>query len=921
MKRNPLEIIANAKRRKTADLDLSDLGLSSLPDEVGTLFHLQSLRLAGNHLKSLPPLLGCKKLRAIHLDGNKLSEFPQDLVQLPNLRTLVLAGNRLKSLPVTVGDFPQLETLSLAQTRISSIPPELGKLKKLRVLNLSDNQLKLLPPEIGDLAALRELDLSSNRLMSLPPTIGRLGMLKDLVLCNNRLNFLPLEIGQLRSLEDLSLSGNPLAALPPELGGLAQLRSLYLVQTSLQQLPVEMVRLEKLERLVLNEEQLRLIISREGNQHLVERLMYIGSGGTESGAAKGVNTFEYIPPEILDQKPREILHYILQHQNREEKKQPVNEAKVIFVGQAGVGKTSLVKRLRHQAFDPKEKMTEGIEINQWFVQAEDKRIRLNTWDFGGQEIMYATHQFFLTKRAVYVLVLDSRQSEQDGRVEYWLKIIQVFGEDSPVIVVCNKSDQHQMELDWRGLQERWPNIKGFIRNASCETKAGIEEARRAIISAVAGLEHVHYELLASWAQVKDHLEQMEEDYLSYADYEQICLHAGVRDDDSQRVLIRFLHDLGIVLNFQGDPRLEDTNILNPEWATKGVYQILNSNELFQAKGVLKLESLRHILDASKYPRDKHLFIINMMRKFELCFDFEGAADQFLVPDLLPKEETYTGDWDDSLRFEYHYDVLINSIISRFIVRMHAHIPPGNCWRTGALVRSEEGRARALVRAYPSEMRIVVAVSGKAAARQALKETIRAEFKSIHATLPRVQVREKIALPSHPDVLVRYDHILRLSQSGVDTFIPEDLPDSLRTGSPIVVNVAELLDYFQVGTMTKPTSRKEERPPERAPLDHTLDLMAQRYATHALWLIVLAIVLTLGAVGVAIWLWSWNKVEPWTYGFGVVSLLASSVYFAKSRRELSWKGIYNHILEARKETLYKEFGVPWNGRSHVRRARP
>ncbi len=52
------------------------------------------------------------------------------------------------------------------------------------------------------------------------------------------------------------------------------------------------------------------------------------------------------------------------------------------------------------------------------------------------------------------------------------------------------------------------------------------------------------------------------------------------DDFSHRNLIRFLHDLGIALNYQDHPILQDRNILNPEWVTGGVYKILNSNELY-----------------------------------------------------------------------------------------------------------------------------------------------------------------------------------------------------------------------------------------------------------------------------------------------------------------------------------------------------
>ena len=44
---------------------------------------------------------------------------------------------------------------------------------------------------------------------------------------------------------------------------------------------------------------------------------------------------------------------------------PLNEAKLILVGFGGVGKTSLVKRLIHDRFDPREAMTDGIAIADW----------------------------------------------------------------------------------------------------------------------------------------------------------------------------------------------------------------------------------------------------------------------------------------------------------------------------------------------------------------------------------------------------------------------------------------------------------------------------------------------------------------------------------------------------------------------------
>ena len=66
-----------------------------------------------------------------------------------------------------------------------------------------------------------------------------------------------------------------------------------------------------------------------------------------------------------------------------------------------------------------------------------------------------------------------------------------------------------------------------------------------------------------------------------------------------------------------DPRLGDTNVLNPEWVTNGIYKIINSNLLFHSKGQLDYSLLNQIFNNdTKYPIEKWPFIIDMMKKFE-----------------------------------------------------------------------------------------------------------------------------------------------------------------------------------------------------------------------------------------------------------------------------------------------------------------
>ena len=106
----------------------------------------------------------------------------------------------------------------------------------------------------------------------------------------------------------------------------------------------------------------------------------------------------------------------------------------------------LVGTLVGREFNPREEATEGIDIVRWQVSADGGgEVRLKVWDFGGQEIMHATHQFFLTRRSLYVLVVDALVGAEDNRVEYWLKIIQSFGKEAPVLVVGNKIDRQSAD--------------------------------------------------------------------------------------------------------------------------------------------------------------------------------------------------------------------------------------------------------------------------------------------------------------------------------------------------------------------------------------------------------------------------------------------------------------------------------------------
>jgi hypothetical protein len=78
---------------------------------------------------------------------------------------------------------------------------------------------------------------------------------------------------------------------------------------------------------------------------------------------------------------------------------PLNELKLLVVGNEAVGKTSLLRYLiEGKARNPRETKTRGIVHHEKIMiqgwSPGNCQVQLNVWDFGGQEMMRGTHRFF-----------------------------------------------------------------------------------------------------------------------------------------------------------------------------------------------------------------------------------------------------------------------------------------------------------------------------------------------------------------------------------------------------------------------------------------------------------------------------------------------------------------------------------------------
>lgn len=733
---------------KLTALDLRRNQLTELPPEIGNFTHLTTLNLNGNQLTELPPEIGnLTELTKLTLDGNQLTELPPEIGKLTNLKTLHLYGNSLNKLPPEIGKLVCLNDLILGTTQLEELPPEIGDLTVLTELYAFHNPLRDLPPEIGKLTNLRHLDLDGTSLARLPPEIGQLVELTTLLVGEHAgsspdLKTLPAEIGSLTKLTSLYLRGNQLTGLPPEIGNLTKLKSLRLSENQLTRLPPEIGNLTVLESLNLSENQLTELPPEIDS---LTNLTSLGLHGNDLG----------IPQSVLQEsRPADILAYYFENLGGSA---PLNEIKLLLVGRGGAGKSSIRDRLIHDTFDPKKAETPGIEIDDWSLNTETGEVCVHVWDFAGQQITHATHQFFLTERSVYVVVLDARADTQDQDAEYWLRIIRAFGGDSPVIVVLNKIKDKPFEVDRFALQDRFPTIVGFVETDCGFGKHGfgITDLERLLRTTIEGVEEVGAPFPTVWSQLKKRFGAMRKklgtDYINFDDFREECGDAGEEDPVKQERLARVLHALGVILHFVDDRRLRDTTVLNPHWVTNSAYKLLRLKEGPKSKGVLSYREARRALPDDKPKMVR--YILDLLCRFELCFPLEGKTERWLVPEVLPRFQPPLGEeWKDpdALRLRYRYPILPEGVIPRLITRTYP-LSEGEevvRWRGGVILTLDE--ATALVRAEANAATVhVVVKGGEPEARLRLATLVREQFAQIHGDVPGLSPVEDLEIDGRP----------------------------------------------------------------------------------------------------------------------------------------------------------------------------
>ena len=633
-------------------LGIYNIGLENIPKEVLALKKLKILNLQNNQIVEINSLKEIQTLECLDLENNQIIDI-QALKKLKHLKKLDLANNKIEDI-TALKNLKFLEELYIKNNQIKNIDEikNIDYFTKTKVIFLQGNLIEDITG-LSELKQITYLDLNNNKIKDISP-LNKLIKLEKLWLDNNFIEDIS-PLNKLNNLKWVNLKFNPIKRLPEWITDFG------------------------------------LKIKWENNSYNNNCITFYN------------NPVEFPPLAIVKNGENAIKNYFEQLKDKTDQ---LFEAKIIIIGEERAGKSTLVDALVNPDFNInfKKETTKGINLEKWIIPKKEtgtlKNFRFNIWDFGGQQIYHSIHQFFLTKRSLYLLLFESRKDPRYDDFYFWLSIINSMAENSPIVIIQNKIDQDSIKFSTKNYREAFPQIVADAQQISCNTNhedwsgyysKKLISLKKLIYEIIRNkkLKGVGDELPKAWIEIRKEINKLQssgQNYMSYTDYLKVCSKYDLTEEQAN-FLSEYFHDLGIFLHFKSDIHLKNTIFLDHNWVTKAVYNVLDNNKIKDKNGKFTDEDLIEIWKEPEFAR-KQSELLNLMKnkKFKICYQHNDGY--YLIPQLFshePKDFEWKSNKTD-IRIKLKYDFMPKGIISQLIVEMHQYIYKDIFWLNGVVFK-------------------------------------------------------------------------------------------------------------------------------------------------------------------------------------------------------------------------------------------
>ncbi|KAL3880394.1 hypothetical protein ACJMK2_032638 [Sinanodonta woodiana] len=719
--------------------------LIKLPDDFFTRFcNIQTFELGEKRsflamFHALPEGIStCKDLKIIHIQNTALQNLPKDFFEGPTVRIikleripltkitdhwpkqssikqLHLTGLLLKEIPDGVGEFNELLELDLSCNPITTLPDSLAKLTNLHTLSL--NGIPWITLE-GDKTQLTKEQYESWHLDN--PYINMifpLGTAEELYLefdtnCNGSLDEMEISRMNLKYFFDIPRLGiNDIndevnGGLPPVLFELKSLKKLGLEFQAITMIPASINLLQNLQDLSLKHNP--LLEQLPGTLGLLPNIQTIRLSSCPS--------LRTPPIEVVSRGFEPIKAYLKKLAGGFTE---CRRTKLMVVGLGGAGKTSLLMALtsmnKKTSGTEKENPTDGIDIKSWTVKnSENVDVTFSTWDFAGQAVYYNTHQFFLSKRAVYLLLWSMRQGFEHAGLDFWLSSISCHAPNTPIFVVGTQADLiPKAELPEKEYRERYPQIVGF-HYVSSVAGIGIKELQEKLIDTTLQLGYMGEKIPQVWLNLEKKIiaERSNSSILKWDVMKSYAMEVGIYDEKDVKMAVQLLHDLGTLQYFDND-FLRDYVVINPQWIVDVMACVVSVQDSPIQKNNGRLYHKDIPIVWKDYDVGLHQWLLNLTEDFDLTFAIPTESVN-MVPCLLPQEEPDNLDWPSvkgrgdvrETKMVYKFSYLPSGLFNRAQVRLLSFTEGQKVWKRGSLLKKNQHLA--LIRQISDNELVVLA---------------------------------------------------------------------------------------------------------------------------------------------------------------------------------------------------------------------